>query len=147
MTWIGAALVCAFVGAVIAGRKGAAGAGFLWGLLLGPLGVLIAIFLDDRPECPMCRNPVNNGARICGSCRSQLAWRRGDPFTPEGAARQRETEAATVRALAKESAWTRFCYWHPRAIWLAIAVAIAAAGIAWIAVWQHHIDSIGRTGL
>lgn len=77
------ALACGVVGAYIAGNKCASTSGFLWGLILGPIGVVVACFLDERPRCPRCKERVNPQAEICAHCRSAVAWVAGEPVAPE----------------------------------------------------------------
>ena len=74
-------LVCAFGAAIIANGKGRSGGkGFLAGLLLGPIGVLIALGLPDgkrkaelaaqaqlRP-CPVCAERIQAAALKCRFC-------------------------------------------------------------------------------
>ena len=85
------AIVFGLIGLVYALAKGSRFANYLLlGLLLGPIGFLIALRLDERADdaqtrarhaaarapCPMCREPVAKGAKICPHCRSPLVWPR-----------------------------------------------------------------------
>ena len=85
------AIVFGLIGLVYALAKGSRFANYLLlGLLLGPIGFLIALRLDERDAdaqararhaaarapCPMCREPVVKGAKRCPHCRSPLAWPR-----------------------------------------------------------------------
>lgn len=54
---LGGALVCAVIGMIAAGTKGNGLAGFAWGFLLGPLGILIAIIIPENPEWIKSRCP------------------------------------------------------------------------------------------
>ena len=58
------------------GRRAALG-GFLCGILLGPLGCLIAIRLDHRHQCPLCGGRLEIKRPVwCPHCRMNLAlWR------------------------------------------------------------------------
>ena len=81
------AIVFGLIGLVYALAKGSRFANYL---LLGPIGFLIALRLDERADdaqtrarhadarapCPMCREPVVKGAKRCPHCRSPLAWPR-----------------------------------------------------------------------
>ncbi|MCX6348237.1 MAG: hypothetical protein NTV79_01865 [Candidatus Aureabacteria bacterium] len=67
-------LFFSFLGAWIGGRKNQAGTGFLLGLLFGPIGLLIICLTQgNRLKCPMCRKMIENDARLCPYCRSDLA--------------------------------------------------------------------------
>lgn len=65
-------MISGIIGAAIGGAKDAAGAGFLLGLLFGPLGWLLALLPDGRPKCPYCRGRVDRQAWICMHCRQPL---------------------------------------------------------------------------
>lgn len=80
----GIAVAFGLVGAGIATPKGCVKAGFLFGFLLGPIGLLIvALALDGRKLCPLCRERVNTEAAICAHCRTTLIWFENEPITPE----------------------------------------------------------------
>jgi hypothetical protein len=66
-------IVCAVAAAAIAGRRDRAGTGFLLGLILGPIGVIIACVLKgNRAECPYCKELVRKDASVCPHCRKDL---------------------------------------------------------------------------
>jgi uncharacterized membrane protein YeaQ/YmgE (transglycosylase-associated protein family) len=78
MLWIIIGLVlCAYYACSIAEQKQAANRGFWMGLLLGPVGVIAAGFLEGRPQCPRCGGRVNDTKEVtydvCPSCRCDLA--------------------------------------------------------------------------
>ncbi len=76
-------IVCGWVAAAVAGSKGGSAVlGFLAGLLLGPLGIIIALFMGteegrarvrvasgEAKRCPMCAEAVLADAIICKHCR------------------------------------------------------------------------------
>jgi hypothetical protein len=66
------ALVCGILGMVVASGKGNGGMGFVLGLLLGPLGILIAVLLP--------RKDVPSASALRAKKKLQnFAARRGDP--------------------------------------------------------------------
>jgi hypothetical protein len=89
MIFVMAWLVCAIVGGAIASARGANGfAGFMWGLLFGPLGVLVAFALQPQKvavnvakssnippgygrECPFCRSEIVADANVCPHCQRE----------------------------------------------------------------------------
>jgi RNA polymerase subunit RPABC4/transcription elongation factor Spt4 len=88
MTYFFIALVCALVCSVIAGSRGrSAGLYFLMGLLLGPIGLLLALVTPANTKtlektalqsggmrkCPMCAELVRAEAVKCKHCSSELA--------------------------------------------------------------------------
>lgn len=92
----GLCVVVAIAIAILRGLYGAASGGqnflrfVILGIILGPVGLILAIYLDKRDAdaqararhaaarapCPMCREPVLKGAKICPHCRSPLTWPR-----------------------------------------------------------------------
>jgi predicted Zn finger-like uncharacterized protein len=67
-------VVFGVVGFLIGQSKGRADEGFALGLLLGPIGILIALFLKDkRRRCPHCQEPIAPTASVCPHCQRQLA--------------------------------------------------------------------------
>lgn len=66
-------LICGFIAAAIGGRKGESGVAFIYGLLLGPLGIVLAICSSgNRRPCPFCKEPMQQGAALCPHCRSEI---------------------------------------------------------------------------
>lgn len=86
MTFIIIWIVSAVLGAMIGGSKGRGGAGFALGFLIGPLGVLITLFLKPNNEkveaeaitsgsarkCPFCAELVKAEAVVCKHCGKDL---------------------------------------------------------------------------
>lgn len=66
-------IVFALIGYGIGQYKGRPLAGFLWGLLLGPIGWLVILTSPDyRAKCPDCGGVIIPGARKCKNCGSVL---------------------------------------------------------------------------
>jgi DNA-directed RNA polymerase subunit RPC12/RpoP len=61
-------IVGGLVGALIGATRNNREAGFFLGLLLGPLGWIIAFFVDARATCAQCKEPINEGATKCPHC-------------------------------------------------------------------------------
>ena len=62
---------CMAVAAAIGHRKAAAIDGLLAGLLLGPLGVVAALGLDNRPRCLNCASTIDPLALVCPWCQDR----------------------------------------------------------------------------
>lgn len=81
------------IGAMIGARKGAGGAGFFLGLILGPIGwLLAAVIKGTRVNCPNCRELIDPAAKVCPRCQTQLV---ADPVPPSTI---RAKTPATARA-------------------------------------------------
>src|ERR1017187_3636130 len=67
--WI---IVGALVGGVIGASRNNVGSGVVWGTLLGPIGWILVLFLDNRSKCPECRGSLPENAHRCQHCRYEL---------------------------------------------------------------------------
>lgn len=47
--------------------------GFIFGLLLGALGLTILGWLF-KPKCPNCNSSINEGVLACPNCHTMLRW-------------------------------------------------------------------------
>lgn len=67
--------LCCLIGAAVGGPKKRAAEGFLLGLLLGPLGIIVVACLSYNYKhfCPDCGSGVLASARRCPACRCRLA--------------------------------------------------------------------------
>jgi hypothetical protein len=66
-------LIFALTGLLIGQQMGRPTAGFLWGLLAGPLGwLIVAVGPNRQPKCPYCGGVVVLGASKCKNCCSSL---------------------------------------------------------------------------
>lgn len=86
VTFIGA-LLCGYAGMTVWARKGGKpGNGFVVGVLLGVLGVLILVLSKPKQKeidsaaqsaglarCPHCGELINNHAQVCRYCRRDVA--------------------------------------------------------------------------
>ncbi len=61
-------LVGAAVGGVIGGTRNNVGSGIVWGALLGPIGWILVLFMDERAKCPECQGRLADGAHRCQHC-------------------------------------------------------------------------------
>lgn len=60
---VAVAAVCCILGAAIGSGKGQGGAGALLGLLLGPLGVLLTLFMKTTPAAEAARQEAIEAER------------------------------------------------------------------------------------
>jgi len=86
-------LLCGILGAVIASSKGGSGvAGFLVGFLLGPIGVIITLFMGNAArkeaaelaegsakKCPHCAELIKREAVVCKHCGRDIAVTAAPP--------------------------------------------------------------------
>jgi len=95
------AFVSAWIGYAAGSAKEAATEGFFFGLLFGPLGVLGAFALDNRPQCKTCLGRVPSGAKKCLHC--------GEPFGRSGAETEikRQTRLYRQEQLARNEEYQR----------------------------------------
>jgi len=78
------ALICGGLGAGVASTRNAAFWGFVLGLFFGPLGLLAAFRLDDRPQCPWCCGRLAGRGALCPHCRSEIVWFGKTPCSRKG---------------------------------------------------------------
>ena len=64
------------LGAIVGYLKRAPGVGAMLGVLFGPLGVIAALVLDNRPHCTNCSGPLEHAASTCPHCHAALSDRR-----------------------------------------------------------------------
>ena len=80
-------IICGGIAAMIASSKGGSGLlGFFAGLLLGPIGIIVAFFMGnekqaeanriasgDSKKCPRCAELVKADALVCKHCGNEFA--------------------------------------------------------------------------
>ena len=65
-------ILLSFIPAYVAYHKGRSfGKWYLYGLVIWPLAVVHAIFIDARKPCPHCAEMIMYNARICPFCWSE----------------------------------------------------------------------------
>lgn len=67
-------LICGIVAALIYQSKGRSGvSGCLGGVILGPIGLLLAIASSDaRRKCPHCAERIQKDAKVCPHCQRDV---------------------------------------------------------------------------
>ena len=70
-------LLCGlWAGSINKGKGHSYAAGFILGVLLGPIGVILAAISGkvdlDTATCPYCQEKVRPGAVVCKHCQSKL---------------------------------------------------------------------------
>ena len=66
-------IICGVIAAAIGAKKGETASGFIIGILLGPLGIIIALLSKgNRRGCPHCRELVHREATVCPHCQRDL---------------------------------------------------------------------------
>jgi hypothetical protein len=71
----GLAVVCAIIGAWIGEAKCQRSAGFILGILLGPIGILIVCLLpaqEKKKLCHHCKKQVSENSPFCPLCGANL---------------------------------------------------------------------------
>ena len=97
----GCAFFCSLLGAAVASPQKQAGLGCLLGLLLGPIGVLIAVLVRGKPasalpvSCHSCKKIIQPGDPACPHCGADRPDARGQRAMRKGLAYR------TGRALAR----------------------------------------------
>jgi hypothetical protein len=72
-------IVCAFIGWHVGKAKGAEGTGAMLGFVLGPIGVLMTMAIDNRTCCPICGTRLNGHPQQCPQCSAHFAWQMNGP--------------------------------------------------------------------
>ena len=80
LVWI----ACAGIGYGVGKQKNAGRQGAALGLLLGPIGVLVASAVDCRPCCPVCGTRLNLHPFLCPQCETRFQWAEVDSLRGSG---------------------------------------------------------------
>lgn len=65
-------IACGLISAMIASGNGSSGCVFfILGILLGPIGIIIAL-LSSGQKCPECGKKISNDAKTCPYCRTKF---------------------------------------------------------------------------
>ncbi len=116
-------LVCGAIAAHLYQQRGQSQAtGFLGGLLLGPIGVILALLSPNKlPKCPHCAERIQPDAKICKHCKQpvpesfhQSASRRPIPHKP----------SASGLAISEYA-------WIPQVAFGVIALVVIMLGLLW----------------
>jgi uncharacterized membrane protein YeaQ/YmgE (transglycosylase-associated protein family) len=78
------AVICGGIGMVVANTKGNAAPGFFLGVLMGPVGILIAMLLPEnssskRAKCRSCGHPHEGFTKRCPGCGAMLQKKKFVP--------------------------------------------------------------------
>ena len=80
------------------------GSGVVWGALLGPIGWILVLFLDQRAKCPECRESLAEGAKRCQHCGFEFGVSKFNLQQP-----QSSYEPAKVAPVEPEKRKCPFC--------------------------------------
>jgi len=73
LIWLVFGIIFGIIGAMIGSSKGEGCFGFLICVLLGPLGLLIVIFMKGvRKTCPYCKELIHKDAMVCPKCQRDM---------------------------------------------------------------------------
>jgi len=87
-------IICAVIGGLIGSTRNNVASGVIWGALLGPIGWLLVLFLDNRAKCPECRGPLPEDAKRCQHCGADFGAKNASPQSPPPALPQTKPAAA-----------------------------------------------------
>ena len=105
-------VICGFVAAIIGSTKGAGCSSFIVGFLLGPLGIVVAIFMKgNRRQCPSCREYIDPNASKCPKCQEDLKEIQANVIKGGEPSIENETKKCPICAeqIKLEAIKCRFC--------------------------------------
>lgn len=67
-------LISIIIATSIGSKKGEGLGGFLFGLLLGPIGVVLTLLSSgNRKPCKFCKELIHKDAIVCQHCQKEIA--------------------------------------------------------------------------
>jgi hypothetical protein len=87
--------MCVIAGGFAGSGKSAAWLGAILGGILGPLGVVAALGLDQRYQCPHCTGKIDGVGEKCQYCKLPLHW-DADTDGPQPTTSKRDDENEQV---------------------------------------------------
>ena len=73
MEWILALVICAIIASILGSRKGMGTSSFFFGLILGPLGIILVLLSKGkRVACPFCDKLIYMTSTVCPHCEKEI---------------------------------------------------------------------------
>lgn len=73
MEWILVLVICGIIASILGSRKGIGTSAFFFGLILGPLGVILVLFSKGkRVACPFCDKLIYMASTVCPHCEKEI---------------------------------------------------------------------------
>ena len=71
--WILVWVVCIIIATILGSRKGMGVSSFFFGLILGPLGVILVLLSKGkRIACPFCDKLIHMTSTVCPHCEKEI---------------------------------------------------------------------------
>ena len=71
--WILALVISAIIASILGSRKGIGASSFFFGLILGPLGIILVLLSKGkRVACPFCDKLIYMTSTVCPHCEKEL---------------------------------------------------------------------------
>lgn len=67
-------IICPILGYIIGRSRGRGDLGAFIGILFGPLVIIFAFLIPQKPKCPYCFEFINEEATKCPYCRSEIIY-------------------------------------------------------------------------
>ena len=102
-------LLFGFIAGIIGSKKGEGCLGFIVGVLLGPFGILFAIFSKgNQVTCPYCKELIKKDAIVCKHCGQSLTVKtqayKKNPVDPVDEWERKQKLQQTARRTAPPAA-------------------------------------------
>ena len=73
MEWILVLVICGIIASILGSRKGIGVSAFFFGLILGPLGVILVLLSKGkRVACPFCDKLIYKVSPVCPHCQQEI---------------------------------------------------------------------------